>query len=392
MKYKRKLAPATTFDFAAMETWLSDMAEDGWIPVAFRGDRVKFRQDEPQKRIFRIAIPDFYNDTPSEKQKEAYRQLGWEYLCGYRCKGYLLANITEHPEEPYTDPVVQQKNIDALYREERYLYLAGVILFTLLFFGMGLLGWHNLGQHIIDHSWFLDLLMPIFFFFLAVYNFYELRLLKRLKTELEQEIPVAHEKDYTRKLEFSKISNLVSTAANAVVILLLVFEIFSISTKDEPTERPSASVSPLPYVPLEEVSGDSSDIETHIHAEPTFFAPLLLQTTAQGDFSWMTTTLLEVQPSFLTEQTFLTLGANGTFPDTFLPVTAEATEKKKLVLSSDSFDEGYFYQETSEMHRQMLALRKGNRLLIIRYHGENRLVDSLSLFLPLLEQDYTIQE
>ena len=392
MKYKRKLAPATTFDFAAMETWLSDMAEDGWIPVAFRGDRVKFRQDEPQKRIFRIAIPDFYNDTLSEKQKEAYRQLGWEYLCGYRCKGYLLANITEHPEEPYTDPAVQQKNIDALYREERYLYLAGVILFTLLFFGMGLLGWHNLGQHIIDHSWFLDFLMPIVFFFLAIYYFYELRLLKKLKTELEQEIPVAHEKDYTRKLECSKISHLISTAANAVVILLLVFEIFSISAKDEPTERPSAAVSPLPYVPLEEVSGDSSDIETRIYAEPTFFAPLLLQTSAQGDFSWMTTMLLEVQPSFLTEQTFLTLGANGTFPDTFLPITAEATEVKKLVLSSDSFDEGYFYQETNGMDRQMLTLRKGNRLLIIRYHGENRLVDSLSLFLPLLEQDYTIQE
>ena len=80
MKYKRKLTPATTFDFAAMETWLSDMAEDGWIPVDFRGGKVKFRQDEPQKRIFRIAIPDFYNDTPSAKQIEAYRQLGWEYL------------------------------------------------------------------------------------------------------------------------------------------------------------------------------------------------------------------------------------------------------------------------------------------------------------------------
>ena len=43
MKYKRKLTPATTFDFAAMETWLSDMAEDGWIPVDFRGSKVKFR-------------------------------------------------------------------------------------------------------------------------------------------------------------------------------------------------------------------------------------------------------------------------------------------------------------------------------------------------------------
>lgn len=94
------------------------MAEDGGIPVDFRGGKVKFRQDEPQKRIFRIAIPDFYNDTPSAKQIEAYRQLGWEYLCGYRCKGYLLANLTEHPEEPYIDPEVQKKNIDSLYREE----------------------------------------------------------------------------------------------------------------------------------------------------------------------------------------------------------------------------------------------------------------------------------
>ena len=279
---------------------------------------------------------------------------------------------------------MQKKNIDSLYREERYLYLVGVILFTLLFIGMGLLGWRNLGQHIIGHAWFSDLLMPILFFCLAVYYFYELRLLKKLKTELEQGNPVEHEKDYTRKLE---LSNLISTAANVLVILVLVFEIFSISAKEEPTERPSASVSPLPYVPLENVSGDSG-IETRVHAEPTFFAPLLLQTTARGDASWMTTTLLEVRPSFLTEQAFLTLGANGTFPDAFLPSTAE----KALVLSSDSFDEGYFYQETSEMHRQMLTLRKGNRLLIVRYHGENRLVDSLSAFLPLLEQDYTIQE
>lgn len=61
MKYKRKLAPATTFDFAAMETWLSDMAEDGWIPVDFRGEKVKFQQAEPQKRSYRIAIPRYFD-------------------------------------------------------------------------------------------------------------------------------------------------------------------------------------------------------------------------------------------------------------------------------------------------------------------------------------------
>ena len=387
MKYKRKLAPATTFDFAAMETWLSDMAEDGWIPVDFRGEKVKFQQAEPQKRSYRIAIPRYFDTQPTAKQLEEYHQLGWEFICTYRSKGYLLANITEHPQEPYTDPAVQKKNIEELYQEERYLYLAGMVLDTLFFVGLGLLTWHYLGRNIIDPNWVLEFYGPILFLLLAVFNFYELRLLKRLKTSLEQGLPISHEKDYTRKLELSKISNLISTAANVLVILVLVFEIFSISTKGEPAERPSASVSPLPYVPLENVSGDSG-IETRVHAEPAFFAPLLLQTIARGDASWMTTTLLEVRPSFLTEQAFLTLGANGTFPDAFLPSTAE----QALVLSSDSFDEGYFYQETSEMQRQMLTLRKGNRLLIVRYHGENRLADSLSAFLPLLEQDYTIQE
>lgn len=98
MKYKRKLAPATTFDFAAMETWLSDMAEDGWIPVDFRGEKVKFQQAEPQKRSYRIAIPRYFDTQPTAKQLEAYRQLGWEFICTYRCKGYLLANIRSIPK------------------------------------------------------------------------------------------------------------------------------------------------------------------------------------------------------------------------------------------------------------------------------------------------------
>ena len=81
MKYKRKLAPATTFDFAAMETWLSDMAEDGWIPVDFRGEKVKFQQAEPQKRSYRIAIPRYFDTQPTAKQLEEYHQLGWEFIC-----------------------------------------------------------------------------------------------------------------------------------------------------------------------------------------------------------------------------------------------------------------------------------------------------------------------
>ena len=219
MKYKRKLAPATTFDFAAMETWLSDMAEDGWIPVDFRGEKVKFQQAEPQKRSYRIAIPRYFDTQPTAKQLEAYRQLGWEFICTYRCKGYLLANITEHPQEPYTDPAVQKKNIEELYQEERYLYLAGMVLGTLFFVGLGLLTWHYLGRNIIDPNWVLEFYGPILFLLLAVFNFYELRLLKRLKTSLEQGLPISHEKDYTKKLQLKRISNLIYAILGITLLL-----------------------------------------------------------------------------------------------------------------------------------------------------------------------------
>ena len=373
MKYKRKLAPATTFDFAAMETWLSDMAEDGWIPVDFRGEKVKFQQAEPQKRSYRIAIPRYFDTQPTAKQLEEYHQLGWEFICTYRSKGYLLANLTEHPDEPYIDPEVQKKNIDALYREERYLYLVGVILFPLLFIGMGLLGWRDLGRNIIDPNLVLEFYGPILFLLLAVFNFYELRLLKRLKTSLEQGLPISHEKDYTKKLQLKRISNLIYAILGITLLLPPLSDIYSAFRPDETQEKAAVSVSPLPYVPMEEITKSASDTEISLYSEPTLFAPLLFQTFEMGDSNSMDTMLL---------------GANGTFPDAFLPSTAE----QALVLSSDSFDEGYFYQETSEMQRQMLTLRKGNRLLIVRYHGENRLADSLSAFLPLLEQDYTIQE
>lgn len=301
MKYKRKLAPATTFDFAAMETWLSDMAEDGWIPVDFRGEKVKFQQAEPQKRSYRIAIPRYFDTQPTAKQLEAYRQLGWEFICTYRCKGYLLANITEHPQEPYTDPAVQKKNIEELYQEERYLYLAGMVLGTLFFVGLGLLTWHYLGRNIIDPNWVLEFYGPILFLLLAVFNFYELRLLKRLKTSLEQGLPISHEKDYTKKLQLKRISNLIYAILGITLLLPPLSDIYSAFRPDETQEKAAVSVSPLPYVPMEEITKSASDTEISLYSEPTLFAPLLFQTFEMGDSNSMDTMLLEVRPSFLTE-------------------------------------------------------------------------------------------
>ena len=82
----------------------------------------------------------------------------------------------------------------------------------------------------------------------------------------------------------------------------------------------------------------------------------------------MDTMLLEVRPLLPDEQAFLTLRANGTFPDAFLP----QRQSRALVLSSDSFDEGYFLSGNKRDATPDADASQGNRLLIVRYHGENR--------------------
>ena len=77
--------------------------------MTFSGRKGKNFSRQNRKRSYRIAIPRYFDTQPTAKQLEEYHQLGWEFICTYRCKGYLLANITEHPQEPYTDPAVQKK-------------------------------------------------------------------------------------------------------------------------------------------------------------------------------------------------------------------------------------------------------------------------------------------
>ena len=49
-----KVCPISIYDVAAVETWLEDLAREGWCPVGFPGGRVELRPDAPMESRFRL--------------------------------------------------------------------------------------------------------------------------------------------------------------------------------------------------------------------------------------------------------------------------------------------------------------------------------------------------
>lgn len=105
------------------------------------------------------------------------------------------------------------------------------------------------------------------------FNFYELRLLKRLKTSLEQGLPISHEKDYTKKLQLKRISNLIYAILGITLLLPPLSDIYSAFRPGRNTGEGARFGFSSPYVPMEEITKSASDTEISLYSEPTLFAP-----------------------------------------------------------------------------------------------------------------------
>lgn len=70
MRYKRKSIPVALYDFAAFESWLEDMAQEGLFLVSLNGYGGKFRQGEPKKMTYRLEIPKYFDTKPPKKMEE----------------------------------------------------------------------------------------------------------------------------------------------------------------------------------------------------------------------------------------------------------------------------------------------------------------------------------
>ena len=73
----KELRPANAYDVAANETWLEDMAKQGWRLVRMTGWSGVFQETEPLPAGIGCSLWRKKGEAPPPEVIEAYRELGW---------------------------------------------------------------------------------------------------------------------------------------------------------------------------------------------------------------------------------------------------------------------------------------------------------------------------
>lgn len=133
---KRALMPENHWNSGVMESWLEDMAAQGWM-VEECGSRIaRFHREEPAKVRFRLEpFPKAETYEARQEREEVYRQLGWETAAFLRNYQVYVCRDPAAPELE-TDPVAAGWAWDRMLRKERrslllaWLFLVGCVAFA----------------------------------------------------------------------------------------------------------------------------------------------------------------------------------------------------------------------------------------------------------------------
>lgn len=128
----QELRPANVYDVAANETWLEDMARQGYRLVRMTGWSGVFEKAEPCACRYRMQPLSKKEKRPPEEMAEAYRELGWEYAGTIPETFHVWRCQDPAAPELDTDPVVQGMGYRYLRRKMRKDLISSMLLLAVL--------------------------------------------------------------------------------------------------------------------------------------------------------------------------------------------------------------------------------------------------------------------
>lgn len=142
-KSVHRIIPCPDYDVTGVESWLSYMAEQGYIlrdGGVFRGIAA-FDRCEPEKVRYRLQPAQkgfviYDNDGPSDDEVELNGAFGWKYVAKYGVFHIYRADDID-AREMDTDPEVQAMAMNALHRGQRFNIIwmsIWIILYLVLIF------------------------------------------------------------------------------------------------------------------------------------------------------------------------------------------------------------------------------------------------------------------
>ncbi len=291
-----RLAPCPNYDLERTESWLQDMAKEGWfltqdgfifnVAVFESGTTshtMRYRLEAAPKER---SLWDSNNGEPDDEARELSETLGWKYICS-RGQFYIYASSDPSAPELNTDPEVQALTIKLLKKRQRNNIFN--FAFWLAFYSLLSLGRYFFSALAVLDWWML-LSIALFLPVEAIINIKSVRYLRNLQKRLENGQEPNHNTDWRK----GKLTHRLLSGAYVILLTSLICSVFSTWSADilkEDRIKLQDYTDPIPFATMADfVEGEFSyhnmgDHTNFITARSTFFAPVLLEMHETGEIS-----------------------------------------------------------------------------------------------------------
>lgn len=265
-KTTRKMCPCPSYDIEGIESWLTDMAAEGWILdkdcwIVF--GVFGFKKEEPQRYSYRLepapgkgSFFDSDNDKSSCEQVEIARTYGWEYVLQYS-NFYIYYTADMETRELNTDSEVQAFAIDIVKKRQRSNLIVNTICFLLQVYII------CQGNFII---YMLDVGVGIYILFMAIFiwglvgNVTEIIHLDKLCKQLKEDGYMNHNKKWKRSKYKYRARNIMGKVG---IIAWIIYLICLIHGQENIVRSDIAFYDKeLPFTSLRDICGDGEYTRT----------------------------------------------------------------------------------------------------------------------------------
>lgn len=246
IKKRRLLEPCPAYDVERIESWLQDMAKEGWV---LEGDSAywlgffTFVKREPQDIRYRLEPKterhsDFLN-SPDEDAVELYKEYGWEFVTQFHYF-YIYRTADPNARELNTDYAVQATALKQIKRNT-----ISALINQLIIAIWWIPRWINEAfRMLVSFDWSIFpafCLMLITAVTVAAKDFFHIR---KLRKQLNNNIPLDHNKPWRKNANLKRLGKI-------AIVVLYVYVIIALCVSCAGTMSRSYE-----HTPVEEFPGD----------------------------------------------------------------------------------------------------------------------------------------
>lgn len=367
----RKINPRSYWLIGEHESWLAQLASNGYFLTSMNQLFSTFEKRSPAKLNYRIEL---VNGKPlSSEQVELYEQSGWDYVTSSKLYHIFASPVEREAMEIYTDPTEQASTVSYLKKQSKRngLIFTVTSIVMLLLVGGSIISSEPFFYWLVQGSITLSVLLVCFYAVHSMMMFRAYDGLKQLAKQLEQGKPIDHEAPWQRKFMKDHIWSVLILLFSLFIIAAPFYSMYKMDVQTLPADTSSDPILRLEtlldgqYVRSDDgETYDNVDYSHYWNRQWNILAPTIYETTQQGvhqaneQSERLDVTYYDMRTKWLAKTMLQSVIEYKIFFRDDQPVT---------YTEHDRFDELYIYE--SEIGETFVYVRLGKQVIDIQYEG-----------------------